>query len=231
MIIVLNNKSNFNKEEFEKYLIELDKIEYDEKFILCPTFMNIPLVNSDKVVLSSQDVSPYEDGAHTGEVSARQLKSLGVSYSLVGHSERRLFEIEEEIFGEIEKLFEYEMIPILCIGETKEERDNNQTTEVIKNQLESVVNKLNNSEKEKLIVAYEPRWSIGTNIIPTNEQIEEVLKLIKGYLPNTKLLYGGSANEENIEILKNISLIDGYLLGGLSLHPDKLQTFLEKLKQ
>ena len=230
MIIVLNNKSNFTKEEFNNYLVELKKVNTDFQMILCPTFMNIPLANSNEFVLASQDVSPYEDGAHTGEVSARQLKDLGVKCSLVGHSERREFESEEELYLEIKQLFKEEMIPILCIGETKEERDNNLVKEVLNKQLENVVNKLEYEEQEKLIIAYEPVWSIGTGIIPSNEEIEEVLTYIKSYLPNTKILYGGSVNEENIDTLKEISLVDGYLLGGLSLEPKRLQKFLDKLK-
>ena len=228
MIIVLNNKSNFTKEEFNNYLVELKKVNTDFPMILCPTFMNIPLVDSNEFILASQDVSPYEDGSHTGEVSARQLKDLGVKYSLVGHSERREFESEEELYLEIKQLFKENLIPILCIGETKEERDNNLVKEVLNKQLENVVNKL--EEQEKLIIAYEPVWSIGTGIIPSNEEIEEVLTYIKSYLPNTKILYGGSVNEENIDTLKEISLVDGYLLGGLSLDPKRLQKFLDKLK-
>ena len=228
MIIVLNNKSNFTKDEFNNYVLELKKVNTDFSMILCPTFMNIPLVNPNEFVLASQDVSPYEDGAHTGEISARQLKDLGVKYSLVGHSERREFESEEELYLEIKQLFKEDLIPILCIGETKEERDNNLVKEVLNRQLENVVNKL--EEQEKLIIAYEPVWSIGTGIIPSNEEIEEVLTYIKSYLPNTKILYGGSVNEENVDTLKEISLVDGYLLGGLSLDPKRLQKFLDKLK-
>ena len=82
---------------------------------------------------------------------------------------------------------------------------------------------------DKLIVAYEPICSIGTGLIPTKEQIEEVLQLIKSLLPNSKILYGGSANEKNIDELKNCPTIDGYLLGGLSLKPDNLQIFIDKL--
>ena len=83
---------------------------------------------------------------------------------------------------------------------------------------------------EKIIIAYEPIWSIGTGIIPTNDQIEEDFKIIKEILPKNKILYGGSANEKNIEILNNCKCIDGYLLGGISLKLDNLQEFLNKLK-
>ena len=227
MIVVLNNKSNFTPEEFKSYLEKLEKIDYSE-LILCPTFINLALAG-DKIELGAQDVSPYDDGAHTGEISAMQLKTLGVKYSLVGHSERREFESEEELFSEIKKLFENNMIPILCVGETKEERESNKVEEVLDKELYNVINNLSREEQEKLIIAYEPVWSIGTGVIPTNDEIREVLRYIKNLLPNTKVLYGGSANEENIDTLKEIEEIDGYLLGGISLDIDRLQALLDKL--
>lgn len=227
MIVVLNNKSNFTPEEFKSYLEKLEKIDYSE-LILCPTFINLALAG-DKIELGAQDVSPYDDGAHTGEISAKQLKTLGVKYSLVGHSERREFESEEELLNEIKKLFENDMIPILCVGESKEERENNKVEEVLDKELYNVINNLSREEQEKLIIAYEPVWSIGTGAIPTNDEIREVLRYIKNLLPNTKVLYGGSANEENIDTLKEIEEIDGYLLGGISLDIDRLQALLDKL--
>ena len=227
MIVVLNNKSNFTPEEFKSYLEKLEKIDYSE-LILCPTFINLALAG-DKIELGAQDVSPYDDGAHTGEISAMQLKTLGVKYSLVGHSERREFESEEELFSEIKKLFENNMIPILCVGESKEERESNKVEEVLDKELYNVINNLSREEQEKLIIAYEPVWSIGTGVIPTNDEIREVLRYIKNLLPNTKVLYGGSANEENIDTLKEIEEIDGYLLGGISLDIDRLQALLDKL--
>lgn len=227
MIVVLNNKSNFTPEEFKSYLEKLEKIDYSE-LILCPTFINLALAG-DKIELGAQDVSPYDDGAHTGEISATQLKTLGVKYSLVGHSERREFESEEELFNEIKRLFENDMIPILCVGESKEERENNKVEEVLDKELYNVINNLSSEEQEKLIIAYEPVWSIGTGIIPTNDEIREVLRYIKSLLPNTKVLYGGSANEKNIDTLKEIEEIDGYLLGGISLDIDRLKALLDKL--
>ena len=90
---------------------------------------------------------------------------------------------------------------------------------------------MNKESRERIIVAYEPIWSIGTGIIPTNQEIEEVFQFIKTFLPKSFILYGGSANEENIDQLNQISLIDGYLLGGLSLKVEKLKIFLQKLEK
>ncbi len=232
MIIALNNKSNLNKNEFMEYQSKLATITTDNKMILCPTFLNITNFNLDNVHLGSQNVSATSNGAYTGEISAEQLKSFNVEYSILGHSERRAYQKEslEEINQKMRMLFENNITPILCIGETITQREEGKVEEVIKKELTSAIINLTEEEQEKIIVAYEPIWSIGTGIIPTNAQIEEVFKIIKEILPKNKILYGGSANEKNIGILNNCKDIDGYLLGGISLKPDNLQEFLNKLK-
>ena len=231
MIIALNNKSNLGKTEFGLYQEKLNTINTNHTLILCPTTLNISLFSSNKLFLGSQNVSKTDDGAYTGEVSAKQLKSYGVSYCIVGHSERRQYQKEslDDISEKVKKLLENDIIPILCIGETKEERLSNNYKEVLLKEINSVITTLQQEEKDKIIVAYEPIWSIGTGLIPTNEEIEEVNQLIKELLPNNKILYGGSANENNIEQLNNVKGIDGYLLGGLSLKPDNLNIFLNKI--
>ena len=131
MIVALNNKSNLEKEEFINYLEGLKNIKTNSNLILCPTFLNIPLVNID-IPVGSQNVSINDNGAFTGEISAKQLKSFNVKYAIVGHSERRGYQREtnEEIKEKINKLKENDITPILCIGESKEERDNNTYKEV-----------------------------------------------------------------------------------------------------
>ncbi len=227
MIIALNNKSNLSKEEFITYLEKLNSINPTDTVILCPTYLNIANFNSNNILLGSQNVSSYNEGPYTGEVSAKDLASYKVKYSIVGHSERREYQKEtnEDIKAKIIKLIENDITPILCIGETKEERNNGTYKDVLKEELSI----LEDVDKD-IIIAYEPVWSIGTGIIPTTEEIKEVFELIKSICPNDKVLYGGSANLDNIDMLKSISLIDGYLLGGLSLKTDELKTFIDKLK-
>ena len=235
MIIALNNKSNLDKTEFENYKNELNSIQKDHniELILCPTFLNLPLAENSLAKLGAQNVSSTSNGAYTGEISAEQLKSYNVEYCIVGHSERREYEKEtnQEIGKKIHQLLKNNITPILCIGETLIERKNGQTKEILKKELISATEKLTESDKKKIMIAYEPIWSIGTGVIPTNAEIKEISQLIKQLLPNIHLLYGGSANEENIDTLKTIEELDGYLLGGLSLKINQLKIFIQKLKK
>lgn len=231
MIIALNNKSNLTKEEFIEYQKQLSSIQaLSSKIILCPTSTYLALYNLNNIELGAQNVSKDEIGAHTGEIAATQLASLNVKYCIVGHSERRqeLKESSEDTNKKIKNLFSKNIKPILCVGETKEEKELGKTTSLIKEQLMIAIKDLSEDEKNNIVIAYEPIWSIGTGLIPTIEDIEEVLSLIKEILPTAKCLYGGSANDQNIDYLKTSNLIDGYLLGGLSLKPEKLQIFIEK---
>lgn len=230
MIIALNNKCNLEKEEYQEYLEKLNEIKTNHTMIVCPSLLHIGCTTLKEAHLGSQNVSTYDNGAYTGEVSTNQLKSYGVEYTIIGHSERRQYQKEtnEEIGLKLKQLLKNDITPILCIGETLNEREEKKVFDILKEEILVALDNLTEEEKEKVIIAYEPIWAIGTGLIPTIEEIEEVFTFIKN-LVNTKVLYGGSANEENIDSLKTCSKIDGYLLGGLSLKPDKLKIFLEKL--
>lgn len=232
MIVILNNKCNLNKDEFTIYIKDLSEIKTKIDLVLCPNFLNISEFKSDKIILGSQNVSAQNSGAFTGEISANILKSYNIKYCLVGHSERRKYQQEnyQEINQKIKKLLDSNITPILCIGETKEERDSKRYKEVIKEQLLSAIKDLSLENQKKIIIAYEPVWSIGTGLIPTNNQIEEIFSYIKSFLMTNKILYGGSVNETNVDTLKKINLIDGYLLGALSLQEKKLKLFLNKIE-
>lgn len=232
MIVVLNNKSNLNKQDFLEYQAQISTIDFTGSLVLCPSTINIgdfKLTNCD---LGCQNVSKYEIGAHTGEIAASQLKSYDVKYCIVGHSERRISQHEntKDINEKIKKLLQAKIIPILCVGETKEEKENNRSIDVIKKDLQDSTAGLTEEEKQRIIIAYEPIFSIGTGIIPTIEEISTVIQKVKKDFPKNKILYGGSANEENLDELKKCLLIDGYLLGGLSLKIESLKKFLTKLE-
>lgn len=223
MLVVLNNKCNFNLDEYLDYQNKLKNPNFKNDIVLCPSSIYLSNFELENIFLGSQNVSPFNDGAYTGEVSARQLKSLNVKYCLVGHSERRVYfkENNEILKNKIEQLLENEIIPIYCVGELEKNRDNNELDKELK-----ILEEIHNNEK--IIIAYEPLWAIGTGIQPNINELEKIIKLIKEKFPNNKVLYGGSVNEDSIVNLKS-ELIDGYLLGGVSLHPDRISMLLSKL--
>lgn len=223
MLVVLNNKCNFNLDEYLDYQNKLKNLNFKNDIVLCPSSIYLSNFELENVFLGSQNVSSFNDGAYTGEVSARQLKSLNVKYCLVGHSERRVYfkENNEILKNKIEQLLENEIIPIYCVGELEKNSDNNELDKELK-----ILEEIHNNEK--IIIAYEPLWAIGTGIQPNINELEKIIKLIKEKFPNNKVLYGGSVNEDSIVNLKS-KLIDGYLLGGVSLHPDRISMLLSKL--
>lgn len=223
MLVVLNNKCNFNLDEYLDYQNKLKNLNFKNDIVLCPSSIYLSNFELENIFLGSQNVSPFNDGAYTGEVSARQLKSLNVKYCLVGHSERRVYfkENNEILKNKIEQLLENEIIPIYCVGELEKNSDNNELDNELK-----ILEEIHNNEK--IIIAYEPLWAIGTGIQPNINELEKIIKLIKEKFPNNKVLYGGSVNEDSIVNLKS-ELIDGYLLGGVSLHPDRISMLLSKL--
>ena len=227
MIVVLNNKSNLDKKEFMEYQNELKKIESSYQLVICPSQVYLNSIDLPTFDLGSQNVSSYHQGAYTGEIYAHQLKSLDVKYCLVGHSERRKYQREtnKDINEKIKRLLEEEITPILCIGETKEQKDSKKTKSVLLSELNECLSGINNND---IIIAYEPIWAIGTGITPTKDEVEDVLKEIKKVYQKNKLIYGGSLNQENIVEFKTSYLIDGYLLGGLSLKPQELKDFISK---
>lgn len=229
MIVVLNHKSNLDKKEFMEYQNELKKIESSHQLVICPSQIYLNSIDLPTFDLGSQNVSSYHQGAYTGEIYAHQLKSLDVKYCLVGHSERRKYQREtnKDINEKIKRLLEEEITPILCIGETKEQKDSKRTKSVLLSELNECLSGINNND---IIIAYEPIWAIGTGITPTKDEVEDVLKEIKKVYQKNKLIYGGSLNQENIVEFKTSDLIDGYLLGGLSLKPQELKDFISKIE-
>lgn len=230
MIVALNNKCHFTKNEFALYKEQLKNLHHeDTKIILFPS--NIYLSNNiEGILMGSQNVSAYGTGSYTGEVSAEQLKALGVKYSLVGHSERRnLFcETSQDANRKITQLLDNDITPILCVGENEKTKV---ASDVIINDLKETFTNLTPENIKKIIIAYEPTWSIGTGIIPSGQEIKAVVNHIKEYYPNNLILYGGSVNDENIETLDKENVVDGYLIGALSLRLDKIQLLINKIEK
>ncbi|MCB5257439.1 MAG: triose-phosphate isomerase [Candidatus Cloacimonetes bacterium] len=190
------------------------------------------------VKVAAQDVSVHDDGAFTGEVSASMLASLQLPYCIVGHSERRAYHAEsnEIVREKAEKLMLQKIVPILCIGETLEQRDAGITAKVIKEQLTGCLHQINLYSGKELIIAYEPVWAIGTGRTASGAQAQEVHALIRKWLSvqysehlaeSLCILYGGSVKPENIEELLNMPDIDGGLIGGAALKADAFVKMVE----
>lgn len=175
------------------------------------------------VQVAAQNVSEYPEGAYTGEVSAAQLKSCGVAYVIVGHSERRQFFLEDDsrLLGKLKRALDAGLRPIFCVGETLQEREAGQWQSVLSHQINRTVLQLPAEQRANLVLAYEPVWAIGTGHTATPAQAAEVHDFLRSLLgaqgQTTTILYGGSVKPGNAAELFAEATIDGGLVGGASL--------------
>ncbi len=203
--------------------------------IVCPPFASLvvaqSLLQNTRIKLGAQNVSSFGDGAYTGEVSAKMLLAAGCSYVIVGHSERRQYfhETDDLINTKALKALESGLIPIICVGETLQEREGGITDRVITTQMKGVLKGLSTDQLNKVIIAYEPVWAIGTGKTATPDQANQVHKLIRKLVAQIYswaeaekiiILYGGSVNPQNAHALFHEPDIDGGLIGGASLKAD-----------
>jgi len=217
MLIVLNHKMNFTCiEEIKEY----ETVLRDYNVIVMPQTPFLGLFTNGKYILGSQCVSDYNA---TGGVSAEALASLDCRYVMVGHAERRIVrgENDEAFARKVNDLIDNKMIPILCIGETLEEKEAGLKESLIEKQISNIFSRLTVSY-DSIHIAYEPVWSIGNDQKPSNKEIEATLAFIKNYLKekyhtDNKLLYGGSVDADNVESLKKIEILDGIIIGNASL--------------
>ena len=233
-IIVANWKLNGSNDFLEAYFEELDSknLRLNVCGVICPPTAYIQNCYSKlhSLYLGAQDCSKFKEGAYTGEISASMLKENNCIFCIVGHSERRQVfkENNEDIKIKATQLLDEQIIPIICIGETLEQKKMHKTHEVLK---EQVFNSLPpNSSKDSIVIAYEPIWAIGTGMTPTLDEINNIhkylkkdIKEIEGY----KLLYGGSVNPKNASDIMNLEYVDGVLVGGASLKADQFSQILK----
>ena len=185
------------------------------------------IVKDTRLALGAQNVADKPSGAFTGEISASMLGEMNCKYALVGHSERRTYygDTNETVADRFFQAKAQDIIPILCVGETLEQREQNQTFSVINEQLDAVINVAGIQSFSKAVIAYEPVWAIGTGKTATDEQAQEVHLYIRKYIAakdqaiaeKLQILYGGSAKPENAKGLFAMPDIDGGLIGGASL--------------
>lgn len=200
-------------------------------FIIAPPFTHlsevVKVTRGSGVAVAAQNCAAEAKGAYTGEVSAKMIASLGVEYVILGHSERREYygETSQTLNKKMAQAYENNLIPIYCIGEKLEEREAGKHFDVVKAQIEEVVFNLTDEQFDKLIIAYEPVWAIGTGKTATSEQAQEIHAYIRKVLAskfgakaeNTPLLYGGSCKPSNAKELFAKEDVDGGLIGGAAL--------------
>ena len=184
------------------------------------------------IKIGAQNMHFEEKGAYTGEVSAQMLKSIGVEYIIIGHSERRQYfnETDETVNKKVKTAFKHELKPIVCVGETLEQREAGKAEEIITNQTEKALEGLTDEQVQNTIIAYEPIWAIGTGKTATREDANNAIKAIRDKIcqiygqnvgKSIIIQYGGSVKSANCKELFTTSDIDGGLVGGASLDPEE----------
>ena len=184
--------------------------------------------NSQLISIGAQNCHQNKtSGAFTGFVNSSMLKSAGAKYVIIGHSENRQNGENDKIINlKISSALESKLKIIFCIGETLKEKRKKITKRILSKQIDIGLKKIKN--KKNIIIAYEPVWAIGTGLTPNNIELHEIINFIKKKQKKTKVLYGGSVNPKNINVLKNINNIDGFLIGGASQNPNKFIDIIKK---
>ncbi len=209
---------------------------------IAPVYTVIPAVREtikgSGVHLVAQNLFWEDSGAYTGEVSAPMLKDAGCTHVIIGHSERRQYfnETDETVNKRLQAALSHGLVPILCIGETLEEREADRTMDVIERQVKGALEGIEEKDLKDMVIAYEPVWAIGTGKTATSDQAQEVHARIRGlvkdlYSPNLadgmRIQYGGSVKPENVSELMGMDDIDGALVGGASLKADKFVPIIQ----
>ena len=241
-IVAANWKMNFTIDESLNLIDEIIKRSpsVEAKIIFFPNYISLQSVKQKLVdtayMVGSQNVHHNESGAFTGEVSASMLSILDLDYVIIGHSERRQYfnEGDDQVNQKIKRALDVNIKPVVCIGETIDERKSGKTTEVLNRQLNKAFEEVDVLSANKIIVAYEPVWAIGTGVSADENQVLEAHALIKQTLvsifsENIPILYGGSVNTSNAFELINLNNVDGFLIGGASLKSESFCQIIENV--
>ena len=230
---VANWKLNGNFQFIDQFISEISLPQDKSKcVVICPTSIHLDYMTKNKkeFYVGAQNVSQHKDGAFTGEISADSLSDLNVNFCIVGHTERRqfFFEKNEEINYKSENLIKNNIIPIICIGETLEDKEKGITNDILEEQLKKSIPISSNFENS--IIAYEPVWAIGTGLTPTNEEINETHSFIRQHnakFNKFKIIYGGSVKSNNAKEITSLLNVDGALIGGASLKSDEFTKIIQ----
>lgn len=233
-IIAGNWKMNKTPAEAVEMINELKPLVKDAKcdVVICPTFVclsaALEAAKGSNVKIAAQNMHFENSGAFTGEVSPVMLEAMGIEYVILGHSERREYfnETDEALNKKVKAAFAHNITPILCCGETLEQRENGTTNQVVGAQIKADLEGLSKELVEKVVIAYEPIWAIGTGKTATDEQANETIMAIRGVVAEMfgkevadkiRIQYGGSVKPGTIKAQMAMSDIDGALVGGASL--------------
>lgn len=237
-VIAGNWKMNMLPNEAISFIEELAPLvkNTQNEVVLCvpytDLFYSLLTAQNTNIKIGAQNMHFEESGAYTGEVSGKMLKSINVEYVIIGHSERRQYfnETDETVNKKIKAAFQYGLKPIICVGETLEQRESGKTEEIITKQTELALEGLSKEQVENTIIAYEPIWAIGTGKTATKEDANNSIKAIRDKIAQIYgqtvadrviIQYGGSVKSTNAKELFEMSDIDGGLVGGASLKAEE----------
>jgi len=238
----MNNDPNETRDLISKLLAGLKNLNSTCEVVICPPYTSLSeassMIKDSKIRLGAQNIHEEENGAFTGEVSAKMLLNTGCEYVIIGHSERRTIYKESDalINKKIKRALKNNLKPIFCVGELLEEREKNITEQVIKSQVLKGLQDFSLNDLKDLIIAYEPVWAIGTGKTATPQQAEEVHLFIRTLLAdnlssefaeNLSILYGGSVKPDNSKELLSQKNIDGALVGGACLNADSFISIIK----
>ena len=232
-LIMGNWKMNGNTQSIKELCAGIATAKFDNSKVGVVVFPSSVYVKETiaqlpkKIGVGLQNITFNDDGAYTGELSKAMLEDVGCDYVLIGHSERRsLFnESDEDVFKKLLKVIDTDIIPVVCIGESLEDRQGGKLEEVLASQLALVLQNLSIAQLSKVVVAYEPVWAIGTGVVASLEQVQETHKFIRSMIAkidsklakSIKIVYGGSLKAANAKDILSLTDVDGGLIGGASL--------------
>ncbi|MBQ2017471.1 MAG: triose-phosphate isomerase [Alphaproteobacteria bacterium] len=232
-IIAGNWKMNGTRTNLETMIKDLSSIDTENTVILCVPYTMLN-VKSDKISIGAQDISQHTHGAYTSEVSAQMVADTGAKYTIIGHSECRQYhgDTNDTVRAKAEQALANGLIPIICVGETMDEKQAGKTMAIIESGIRESVPQ---DTKSPIIIAYEPRWAIGAGLTPTREEIETAHTLIANTLEDmgltdTPVLYGASVKGSNAAEIMSIPNVDGVLVGGASLKSDDFIPIITSVK-
>ena len=245
-VIAGNWKMNMLPDETIKFIDEIAPLVKDteNEVILCvpytDLFYALLTAQNTNIKIGAQNMHWEESGAYTGEIAPNMLKCINVEYVIIGHSERRQYfaETDETVNKKIKSALKHELNPILCVGETMKQRELGLEEEVIKQQVNGALEGITKEQAEKIVIAYEPIWAIGTGKVATKDDANNMIKLIRKEIEllynkevanNVSILYGGSVNKNNSKELFETSDIDGALVGGASLKVDEFNEIIKNI--